>query len=60
MTVSVTFFNNEGTFLGLSGTFTGATHVLRKDPEEVLVPNHQLCDGDAGAVVVLNARVPLL
>lgn len=55
-----TFFHNEGTFFGLGGTFTQATHVLCKDPEEVLVSHHQLRDGDAVAMVVLDASVPFL
>lgn len=55
-----TLFDDEGTVLGLSGTFTQAAHVLCIDPEEVLVAHHQLCDGDACAVVVLNAGVPFL
>lgn len=59
-TVTVTFFDDEGTFLGLGGRFTQATHVLRKDPEEILISNHQLRDGDAGAMVVFNACVPFL
>lgn len=59
-TVILTFFNDEGTLFGLGGRFAQAAHVLWKDPEKVLVSNHQLCDGDAVAMVVLNARVPLL
>lgn len=56
----VTFFDNESTFFGLGCSFAWATHVLRKDPEEIFISNHQFGDGDAIAVVVLNARVPFL
>jgi len=56
----LTFFDDERAFLGLGGGVARAAHVLGEDPEEVLVPHHQLRDGDAAAVVVLDARVPLL
>lgn len=56
----VTFFNDESTIFGLRCSFAWATHVLCKDPEEIFISNHQFGDGDAIAVVVLNARVPLL
>lgn len=55
-----TFFNDEGAVLGLGGTLAQTHHVLRVDSEVVLVPHHQLGDSDAGAMVVLNTRVPLL
>ena len=55
-----TFFDDERAVLGLCGTFTETAHVLGVDPEVVLVADHQVRDGDARAVVVLNARVPLL
>jgi hypothetical protein len=58
--LTYTFFNDEGAVLGLGGTLAQTHHVLRVDSEVVLVPHHQLGDGDAGAVVVLNTRVPLL
>ena len=60
ITVSCTFFEDERAIFGLGGGFAQTTHVLREDPEEVLVPNHQLCDSDAVAMVVLNACVPFL
>lgn len=59
-TIAHTFFDDECALLGLSGIFTQATHVLREDPEVILIPNHKLCDGNAGAMVVLNAREPFL
>lgn len=53
-------FDDESAVLGGSGRFAEAAHVLGVDAEEVLVPHHQVRDGDAGAVVVLDTRVPLL
>ena len=55
-----TFFDDESAVLGLRGAFTETAHVLGVDPEEVLVADHQVRDGNARAVVVLNTRVPLL
>lgn len=42
------------------GVLAQAHHVLRVDPEVVLVAHYQLIDSDARAVVVLHTRVPLL
>lgn len=55
-----TFFGDESAVFGLRSGFAQTTHVLCEDPKIVLVPNHQLCDGDAAAMIVLNAREPLL
>lgn len=58
--LKLTFLHDDCCIFSSGGALAQAHHVLREDPEVVLIAYYQLIDGDACAMVVLQAGVPLL
>lgn len=58
--LKLTLLHDDCCIFSGGGALAQAHHILWEDPEVVLVAYYQLIDGDACAMVVLQAGVPFL